>query len=119
LIGPSVAVALAKARQSSMKAITAKLVGFNNWQCGSTGRNYLASIIFCPGLFEVDASQTFDHINSNSDSSLGIFNTSGQSARKFSFGLSLVWPNLELSPLAFDAIYFLGAESEASYYKIG
>ena len=96
LIGPSIAVALAKTCQSSMKATTAKLVGFDNWQFGSTGRNNTASTIFCPGLFDADASQNFDHNDLNSGSTLDILDTFGQSDHKYSFGLSLVWPNLAL-----------------------
>jgi len=90
LIGPSVAVALPKSCQSSMKATTARLVGFDNWQFGSVVRNYPASTIFCPGLFDVDASQTFDHNNSTSGSALNILDTSRQFEHKYSFGPSSV-----------------------------
>ena len=107
LIGLSVVVALVKACQSSMKATTAKLVGFDNWQFSSTGRNNPASTIFCPGLFGVDTPQTFDYNNPNSGSSLAVVDISGRLEHKHSFGLSLVWPNLELSLLVFDAIHFL------------
>ena len=116
LIGPSVAVASAKACQSSMKATTAKLVGFDNWQFRSTGRNNPASTIFCPGLFDADASQTFDHNDFNSGYSLDILDTYGQSDRKIPLA-SPVWPNLALILLTFEATCFLDAESAASFVR--